>query len=459
MPLKPSVKVRPNLGTQGPTGPTGPQGFSGPTGPTGPTGITGPTGAIGETGYTGPTGPSGPTGPTGITGPTGPQGTTGPTGPQGVAGNTGSTGPDGATGPTGPQGGQGNTGSTGPTGLTGPQGTTGPTGPQGIAGPTGVTGPQGMTGPTGAIYEWKDSWAVSTEYFVNDTVENDGSGYVCILEHESSADDEPGVGVNWSTYWDLFVEKGDTGATGPTGPAGSTGPTGAGTTGATGPTGVTGPQGTTGPTGPQGSTGNTGATGPTGNTGPQGTTGPTGPTGGTGATGSTGPQGTTGPTGPSGLAGGTLSGEIDLGENYGLVLDSALSADGKYSGITRAGTAGAALAFGDLCYLDPTDSRWELADANIAAGSDGDPRGILGICVLAAAGDGSATKMLLWGLVRADTAFPTLTINAPAYVSETAGDIQVAQPTTTDVVIRIVGFGWTADELFFCPSNDQITHT
>jgi len=124
-----------------------------------------------------------------------------------------------------------------------------------------------------------------------------------------------------------------------------------------------------------------------------------------------------------------------------------------------AGTAGATLAFGDLCYLDPTDSRWELADANIAAGSDGDPRGILGICVLAAAADGSATKMLLHGMVRADTAFPALTINAPAYVSETAGDIVVAQPTTADVVIRVVGFAVTADALFFNPSPDYITHT
>jgi hypothetical protein len=159
------------------------------------------------------------------------------------------------------------------------------------------------------------------------------------------------------------------------------------------------------------------------------------------------------------LAGGTLTGNLTLGENTSIVLDPALSADGKYCGITRTGTAGAALAFGDLCYLDPTDSRWELADANIAAGADGDPRGILGICVQAAAADGDATTMLLYGTVRADAAFPALTVNAPIYVSETAGDVVVTQPTTTDVVIRVVGFGLTADELFFCPSNDYITHT
>ena len=159
------------------------------------------------------------------------------------------------------------------------------------------------------------------------------------------------------------------------------------------------------------------------------------------------------------LEGATLQSEINLGENAGLILDAALSADGKYSGITRGGTAGATLAFGDLCYLDPTDSRWELADANAAAAADGDARGILGICVLVAAGDGSATKMLLWGMVRADTAFPTFTIGSPVYVSETAGDVTNTQPTTADVVIRIVGVGWTADELFFNPDQAWIEHT
>jgi hypothetical protein len=153
-----------------------------------------------------------------------------------------------------------------------------------------------------------------------------------------------------------------------------------------------------------------------------------------------------------------MSSEIDMGENAGFALDSALSADGKYSGIVRAGTAGAALSFGDLCYLDPTDSRWGLADANSAAAADGDARGILGICVLAAVGDGSATKMLLWGVVRADTAFPTFTVNAPVYVGETAGDVVVTQPSTSGVVIRIVGIGMTGDELFFNPDNTWITH-
>jgi hypothetical protein len=154
------------------------------------------------------------------------------------------------------------------------------------------------------------------------------------------------------------------------------------------------------------------------------------------------------------LTGATMAGAFTLGEN-GIILDPAISADGYYSGITEAGTAGATLAFGDLVYLNNDDSRWELADANLSDGYDKK----LGICVLAAAGDASATTILLYGKVNAATAFPSLTIGAPAHISETAGDIVVAAPTTTDAATRIVGFGNAADELFFCHSPNYYTHT
>ena len=160
-----------------------------------------------------------------------------------------------------------------------------------------------------------------------------------------------------------------------------------------------------------------------------------------------------------GLTGGTMTGNITLGENASIDQDPVLSADGKYTGVAITGTAGATLAFGDLIYLDPTDSRWELADANAAAAADGDSRGVLGICILAAANDGDATKILLNGVVRADTAFPTMTINAPQYVSETAGDIVETQPTTTDVVIRFIGTAITADAIYFNPDRIYFTHT
>lgn len=150
----------------------------------------------------------------------------------------------------------------------------------------------------------------------------------------------------------------------------------------------------------------------------------------------------------------TIGGATPLAENASIDLDPSLSADGTYSGIAITGTAGTTLAFGDLIYLAVADSRWELADADAATTSDR----MLGICVLAAASDGSATKILLHGNIRADAAFPTLTVGAPVYVGETAGDVQTAIPTGADNVIRRVGYALTADSLYFCPSMDsQIT--
>lgn len=151
-----------------------------------------------------------------------------------------------------------------------------------------------------------------------------------------------------------------------------------------------------------------------------------------------------------------IGGAMQLAEQASMRLDAAGSADGAFTGITIAGVAGTTLAFGDLIYLAVADSRWELADADAASTAGGV---ILGICVLAAAADGDPTVILTYGNVRADTAFPTLTVGAPAYVSTTTGDIQVAQPNGTDDVIRVVGFALTADELFFNPSPDYITHT
>lgn len=153
----------------------------------------------------------------------------------------------------------------------------------------------------------------------------------------------------------------------------------------------------------------------------------------------------------------SISGALTLEENASIALDPAGSADGKWSGITVAGTAGYSQSFGDLVYLDPTDSRWEATDANSAAGADGDARGILGM-VVSAGTDGNACTILLHGIIRADAKFDTFTINNPIYVSETAGAVTQTQPTTADVVIRFVGSALTADEMYFNPDRVWYTH-
>jgi hypothetical protein len=156
------------------------------------------------------------------------------------------------------------------------------------------------------------------------------------------------------------------------------------------------------------------------------------------------------------IAGGTMTGNITLGENTAVALDPAGSADEKWSGITCTGTAGATLAVGDLIYLDVTATEWLLADADAAATSGDVP---LGLCILAA-NDGQATNILLIGTMRS-AAFPaSIALGAPVYVSTTAGDIQAAQPSGTDDVIRRVGWAITAEPntIYFNPSNDYVTH-
>lgn len=153
----------------------------------------------------------------------------------------------------------------------------------------------------------------------------------------------------------------------------------------------------------------------------------------------------------------TLEGKVQLAENASISLDPAGSADGKYSGITIDGTAGATVAFGDLLMLDAATSKWRLVNISAAAGATGDARGLVAMCVLAST-DTNPVTVLLTGVIRADAKFPTLTINAPVYASN-SGAVVVTQPTTTDHVIRKLGAALTADEFYFNPSPNYTTHT
>lgn len=150
----------------------------------------------------------------------------------------------------------------------------------------------------------------------------------------------------------------------------------------------------------------------------------------------------------------TIGGTTVMAEGASLALDSVLSADGTYTGITIAGTAGATLAFGDLIYLAVADSRWELVDADSATTCGAV---LTGMCVLAAASDGSATVILLQGNIRADTAFPALTVGANVYAGLTAGDIVTTAPSATDDIVHVVGKALTADSIYFNPSMDYIS--
>jgi len=145
-----------------------------------------------------------------------------------------------------------------------------------------------------------------------------------------------------------------------------------------------------------------------------------------------------------------------LPENTAIILDPALSADGKYSGIAITGIAGTTLAFGDVIYLAVADSRWELAKADAATTS----KGILGICILAAESDGDTTTILISGKIRADAAFPTLTVGDKVYLSDaTAGDVVATAPSQAENhVVRILGHALTANEMRFDPDDTYLEY-
>ena len=151
--------------------------------------------------------------------------------------------------------------------------------------------------------------------------------------------------------------------------------------------------------------------------------------------------------------------DIKLGsaatDKCAIQLNNAALNDESWSGIIIAATAGATLAVGDLCYLNTAASEWLLTDG-ILDGTDSSFALKLGICVLAST-DGNVTEILLDGVI-ASAAFPAFTVGAPVYMSDTAGDMVVAQPSTTNFAIRVLGFAVSATVLHFRPSNDYIVH-
>ena len=140
-------------------------------------------------------------------------------------------------------------------------------------------------------------------------------------------------------------------------------------------------------------------------------------------------------------------------EDDPLLLDAAISGDGHYSGVCEAGVSGTALAFGDVAYFVAASSRWNLAVASSATTA----KGKLGMCVSAATA-AVTTTILLYGKINAAAKFPALPIGDPIYLSAgTAGVVTgTAVAGTTDYVVRIVGYGNTADELFFCPDSTYL---
>lgn len=129
--------------------------------------------------------------------------------------------------------------------------------------------------------------------------------------------------------------------------------------------------------------------------------------------------------------------------------------DGTFSGpSTRSFNSGySSTAVGDLVILD-SSATWQKCDANTAAIYSG----LIGIAMEVSASAAACLVALPGSFIHA-TAFPTMTIGATMYMSETAAAITATQPSTTDAAIRIVGYAVHADKIYFYPEPGYITHT
>jgi len=125
------------------------------------------------------------------------------------------------TGAQGEQGPQGDVGATGTTGPAGPAGADGAQGPQGLQGIQGERGEKGDPGLPGVGVEWKGEWSNAATYSLNDAVGYQGSSYVS--KQDANTNHVPME----TAWWDLWVQKGDTGATGAPGADGEDGQDGA----------------------------------------------------------------------------------------------------------------------------------------------------------------------------------------------------------------------------------------
>ena len=146
------------------------------------------------------------------------------------AGAKGEQGPKGDTGATGATGAQGLQGIQGVKGDTGDQGPQGIQGVQGIQGSQGIQGVKGDTGLPGIGVEWVGEWDSAVLYAKYDGVGYQGSSYI---SRQNSNTNHLPTDTNW---WDLWVEKGDSGSAGAPGADGQDGAPGAdGEDGAPGP--------------------------------------------------------------------------------------------------------------------------------------------------------------------------------------------------------------------------------
>jgi len=126
--------------------------------------------------------------------------------------------------------------------------------------------------------------------------------------------------------------------------------------------------------------------------------------------------------------------------------------DHSVSGATFTLTAGAALTFGQICYMG-VDGKMELGDADAASTST-----VWAICADATIAENATGNFLLMGFARDDT-WNWATLGGTLYLdTATAGGMTQTAPSGTDDVIKICGYAVTADIIYLNPEQTMVIH-
>jgi len=142
-----------------------------------------------------------------------------------------------------------------------------------------------------------------------------------------------------------------------------------------------------------------------------------------------------------------LGGNLSLNQ-HNIYYDPTPTVDHTYNGEIINGTPGESVVIGDVCYLKSDGKFWKI-DADAEATTKG-------LCVMVTetiSADGEGT-FLLKGFIRDDTW--TWTIGAELFGSTTPGNPTETKPSATGDIVRLMGYAFSADVIYFNPDQTYI---
>lgn len=128
------------------------------------------------------------------------------------------------------------------------------------------------------------------------------------------------------------------------------------------------------------------------------------------------------------------------------------TADGSWSGTYVAGTYGENLTYGDLIYLK-SDGKWYQTDADAEATAG---NVLLGMALNTTTANNAGNVLLHGTICETDWNW---SVGACLYVSTTAGDAQTAVPSGASDVVRVIGYAYHADSIYFAPTQAWAVHS